>query len=53
MQTVLRSFWKGVLPVFVIAIVMSTVYLPAARLLVVIWLLGVALMWRSSPRCDQ
>ena len=53
MRILLRGFWKGVLPVFVIAIVMSVVYLPEARLLVVIWLLVVALMWRSSPRCDQ
>jgi len=52
MQTLLRGFWKGVLLVFAIGVVMSTVYLPAARLLVVIWLLGVALMWRSSPRSD-
>ena len=52
MRTLLRGFCKGVLPVFAIAIVMSTVYLPQARLLVVIWLLGVALIWRSSPRSD-
>ena len=52
MQTLLRGFWNSVLLAFAIGIVMSTVYLPQARLLVVIWLLGVALMWRSSPRSD-
>ena len=52
MRTVLRGFWNSLLLAFAIAIVMLTVYLPEARLLVVIWLLGVALMWRSSPRSD-
>ncbi len=52
MPTSLRGFWQGVLLVFAIGVVMSTVYWPEARLLVVLWLLGVALMWRSSPRSD-
>lgn len=52
MQTLLRGFWNSVLLAFAIAIVTSTVYLSEACLLVVIWLLGVALMWRSSPRSD-
>jgi hypothetical protein len=52
MRTLLRDFWKGMLLAFAIAIVMSAVYLPEARSLVVIWLLGVALMWRSSPRSN-
>lgn len=52
MRPLMRGFWKSVLPAFVVAVVMSTVYWPQVRLLVVIWLLGVALMWRSSPRSD-
>ena len=52
MQTLLRGFRNSVLLAFAIGTVISTVYLPQARLLVVIWLLGVALMWRSSPRSD-
>ena len=52
MQTLLRGFWNSALLAFAIGIVMLTVYWPEARLLVVIWLLGVALMWRSSPRSD-
>jgi hypothetical protein len=46
MSNLLRYFWKGVLATAAISIVASTVYLPEARLPVVIWLLSVALMWR-------
>ncbi|MEX2258300.1 MAG: hypothetical protein WD672_06280 [Woeseia sp.] len=49
MQTVLRGFRKGLVPAFAIVVVMSIVYWPQASLPVVIWLLGVALLWRSSP----
>jgi hypothetical protein len=53
MSSLLRYFWKGVLATAAISIVASTVYLPEARIPVVIWLLGIALIWRPSPGSDR
>ena len=42
----------SLLAITAITIVTSALYLPEARLPVVIWLLSVALMWRPSPGRD-
>ena len=52
MSRMLRGFCKCVLAITAITIVTSALYLPEARLPVVIWLLSVALMWRPSPGRD-
>ena len=53
MRRMWRLFAKGVLAMMAIVIVASTVYLPGARLPVVIWLLSVALIWRPLPGSEQ
>ena len=50
---VLRLFCNALLAVVMISVVLATVYWPVARLPVVIWLLSVAVMWRSSPRSGR